>query len=45
MKIEEKLGITPPVTLLKQIENTCGDIPRSIFIRRAVESYLKGRKR
>ena len=37
----EKLGITLPVSLLKQIENKRGDIPRSTFIRRAVESYLK----
>jgi len=28
--------------LLKQIENKRGDIPRSTFIRRAVENYLKG---
>ena len=39
----EKLGITLPISLLKQIENKRGDIPRSTFIRRAVESYLKGR--
>jgi metal-responsive CopG/Arc/MetJ family transcriptional regulator len=38
----EKLGITLPISLLKQIENKRGDIPRSTFIRRAVESYLKG---
>jgi metal-responsive CopG/Arc/MetJ family transcriptional regulator len=37
----EKLGITLPISLLKQIENKRGDIPRSTFIRRAVESYLK----
>jgi metal-responsive CopG/Arc/MetJ family transcriptional regulator len=41
----EKLGITLPISLLKQIENRRGDIPRSTFIRRAVESYLKGNKR
>jgi metal-responsive CopG/Arc/MetJ family transcriptional regulator len=41
----EKLGITLPIPLLKQIENKRGDIPRSTFIRRAVESYLKGSKR
>ena len=38
----EKLGITLPISLLKQIEDKRGDIPRSTFIRRAVESYLKG---
>jgi len=32
----EKLGITLPVSLLKQIDNKHGDIPRSTFIRRAV---------
>ena len=41
----EKLGITLPISLLKQIENKRGDIPRSTFIRRAVESYLKVSKR
>jgi hypothetical protein len=40
----EKLGITLPISLLKQIENKRGDIPRSTFIRRAIESYLKGSK-
>ena len=40
----EKLGITLPVSLLKQIENKRGDIPRSTYIRRAVESYLRGSK-
>ena len=39
----EKLGITLPISLLKQIDSKRGDIPRSTFIRRAVESYLKGR--
>ena len=39
----EKLGITLPVKLLQKIDNTRGDIPRSKFIRRAIESYLKGR--
>jgi metal-responsive CopG/Arc/MetJ family transcriptional regulator len=37
----EKLGITLPKTLLHIIDNKRGDIPRSTFIRRAVESYLK----
>jgi metal-responsive CopG/Arc/MetJ family transcriptional regulator len=41
----EKLRITLPISLLKQVDNKRGDIPRSIFIRRAVESYLKGSKR
>jgi metal-responsive CopG/Arc/MetJ family transcriptional regulator len=38
-------GITLPISLLKQIENKRGDIPRSTFIRTAVESYLKGSKK
>ena len=37
----EKLGITLPISLLQKIENKRGDIPRSTYIRRAVESYLK----
>jgi metal-responsive CopG/Arc/MetJ family transcriptional regulator len=39
----EKLGITLPVSLLQNIDNVRGDIPRSKYIRRAIESYLKGR--
>jgi metal-responsive CopG/Arc/MetJ family transcriptional regulator len=41
--ITEKLGITLPVKLLQKIDNIRGDVPRSRFIRRAVESYLKVR--
>ena len=41
----EKLGITLPISLLKQVDDKRGDIPRSTFICRAVESYLKGSKR
>jgi metal-responsive CopG/Arc/MetJ family transcriptional regulator len=40
----EKLGITLPKSLLHTIDNKRGDIPRSTFIRRAVESYLEERK-
>jgi metal-responsive CopG/Arc/MetJ family transcriptional regulator len=40
----EKLGITLPISLLKQIENKRGDVPRSTFIRGAIENYLKGIK-
>ncbi|MFL6460376.1 MAG: hypothetical protein ACJ71J_05435 [Nitrososphaeraceae archaeon] len=36
----EKLGITLPISLLKQIKNKRDDIPRSTFIRRAIENYL-----
>jgi len=37
----EKLGITLPVSLLRRIDNNRGDIPRSTYIRRAVEKYFK----
>lgn len=37
----EKLGITLPISLLQKIDNNRGDIPRSKYIRRAVERYLK----
>jgi metal-responsive CopG/Arc/MetJ family transcriptional regulator len=39
----EKLGITLPISLLQKIDKIRGDIPRSKYIRRAIESYLKGR--
>ena len=39
----EKLGITLPISLLKQVDNKRGDIPRSTFIRRAIENYLKSK--
>jgi metal-responsive CopG/Arc/MetJ family transcriptional regulator len=39
----DKLGITLPKSLLHKIDNQRGDVPRSTFIRRAAESYLKGR--
>jgi metal-responsive CopG/Arc/MetJ family transcriptional regulator len=38
----EKLGVTLPVSLLQKIDNKRGDVPRSTYIRRAVENYLKG---
>jgi metal-responsive CopG/Arc/MetJ family transcriptional regulator len=40
----EKLGITLPISLQK-IDRNRGDIPRSTYIRRAVESYLKTKER
>jgi metal-responsive CopG/Arc/MetJ family transcriptional regulator len=39
----EKLGITLPIRLLQKSDSKGGDIPRSKYIRRAIESYLKGR--
>ena len=41
----EKLGITLPKSLLHTLDNKRGDIPRSTFIRRAVESYLMKTKK
>jgi metal-responsive CopG/Arc/MetJ family transcriptional regulator len=35
-----KLGITLPKSIIQKIDNKRGDIPRSLFIRRAIESYL-----
>jgi hypothetical protein len=37
----EKLGITLPISLLQKIDNNRGDIPRSKYIRRVMERYLK----
>ncbi len=39
----EKLGITLPKSLLRTIDGKRGDIPRSTYIRIAVEDYLKTR--
>jgi metal-responsive CopG/Arc/MetJ family transcriptional regulator len=39
----QKLGITLPVSLLQKIDNKRGDIPRSKYMRRAIESYLKAK--
>ena len=41
----EKLGITLPKPLSYKIDNKRGDVPRSTFIRRAVESYLKTKEK
>jgi len=38
-----KCGITLPITLVKHVDGIRGDIPRSTFIRRAVEQYMKGK--
>ena len=37
----EKVGITLPLSLLKQTDKARRDIPRSMFIRRAIEQYLR----
>ena len=37
-----KLGITLPKSIIQKIDNKRGDIPRSRYIRRAIESYIVG---
>jgi metal-responsive CopG/Arc/MetJ family transcriptional regulator len=39
--LTQKLGITLPVSLLEKIDKKRGDIPRSTYIRKAIENYLK----
>ena len=39
----EKVGITLPICLVKQADKARGNIPRSTFIRRAVEQYIQGK--
>jgi metal-responsive CopG/Arc/MetJ family transcriptional regulator len=39
----EKVGITLPITLVKRTDKARGDIPRSTFIRKAVEQYIRGK--
>jgi metal-responsive CopG/Arc/MetJ family transcriptional regulator len=36
-----KVGITLPHSLINQTDKLRGDVPRSTYIRRAVEYYLK----
>jgi metal-responsive CopG/Arc/MetJ family transcriptional regulator len=40
MDMTVKLGITLPKSILQKIDTKRGDIPRSRYIRRAVERYL-----
>ena len=37
----EKVGITLPIVLVKLTDKARGDIPKSKFIRRAVEQYIE----
>lgn len=37
----ERVGITLPNSLVKEIDKVRGEIPRSTFIRRAVEQFLR----
>jgi len=39
----EKVGITLPISLMKQTDKARGDVPRSTFIRRAIEQYIRGK--
>jgi metal-responsive CopG/Arc/MetJ family transcriptional regulator len=36
----EKLGIALPISLLHKVDNKREDIPRSTYIRMAIENYL-----
>jgi metal-responsive CopG/Arc/MetJ family transcriptional regulator len=40
MDMTVKLGITLPKSIIQKIDNMRGDIPRSRYIRRAIERYL-----
>jgi metal-responsive CopG/Arc/MetJ family transcriptional regulator len=40
MDMTEKIGITLPKSILQTIDQKRGDIPRSRYIRRAIERYL-----
>jgi len=40
MDMTVKLGITLPKSMIQKIDQKRGDIPRSRYIRRAVEKYL-----
>jgi metal-responsive CopG/Arc/MetJ family transcriptional regulator len=40
MDMTIKLGITLPKSMIQKIDQKRGDIPRSRYIRRAVERYL-----
>ena len=39
-----KVGITLPNSIIKQMDKLRGDIPRSTYIRRAIENYLRQSK-
>ena len=40
MDMTEKIGITLPKSIIQKIDQKRGDIPRSRYIRRAIERYL-----
>jgi len=37
----EKVGITLPISILKRVDKVRADVPRSMFIRRAIEQFLR----
>ncbi|MDQ6668715.1 MAG: type II toxin-antitoxin system HicB family antitoxin [Thermoproteota archaeon] len=39
----EKVGITLPITLMKQVDKARGNMPRSTFILRGLEQYIRGK--
>jgi hypothetical protein len=41
----DKIAITPSRSILQKIEKVRGDIPRSTYIRRALQNYLKQGKK
>ena len=43
MDMTVKLGITLPKSMIQKIDQKRGDIPRSRYIRRAVEKYLSSK--
>ena len=44
MDMTVKLGITLPKSMIQKIDQKRGDIPRSRYIRRAIERYLGSNK-
>jgi metal-responsive CopG/Arc/MetJ family transcriptional regulator len=43
MDMTVKLGITLPRSMIQKIDKKRGDIPRSRYIRRAIERYLSSK--
>jgi len=43
MDMTVKLGITLPKSMIQKIDQKRGDIPRSRYIRRAIERYLSSK--
>ena len=43
MDMTVKIGITLPKSTIQKIDQRRGDIPRSTFIRKAAEQYIRGK--